>query len=116
MSKASSPEKMFEGISRFIDDSRNLLKEGAVMELSGLDEQVRGLCEQMLELSQDDRIMYADKLQKLLGELKKLGEELVVHRDAMVKEIQHISEHRKANVAYRTADASDDFGKKKEEE
>jgi hypothetical protein len=112
MNDKLDPEVLFEGISSFIKESHDLVNRGAVMELAGLDENVRRLCEQVLNMTQDDRIRYADKLQQLLGELRQLGEILVQQRDAVSSEFSGATQHRKASVAYNTADATDGYGKK----
>jgi hypothetical protein len=112
MSKSQKAEVLFADIAQFVSDSQSLLEQGAILELAGLDENVRMLCEQVLELSQDERIQYADHLQTLMADLQKLGEMLVAHRDSMGDDIRGLPQHRKASTAYRTADATDDFGKK----
>ena len=112
MSKAGSTEVLFEDITQFVSQSKALLEQGAMLELNDLDEHVRLLCEQVLALTQEDRLRYADKLQVLLQDLKNLGTELAEKRDAVVTEIRSISNHHKANVAYKMADATDDYGKK----
>jgi hypothetical protein len=99
----SSPEKLFNDISQFVSESRALLEQGAMMELAGLDERVKTLCDAVLQLSQSDRLVYAEQLQQLLAELKSLGEAMTTQRDAMADAIKDISSHRKASVAYRTA-------------
>jgi len=107
--------ELFDGISRFVQDSHDLLKRGAIMELKGLDDQVAALCKEVLLLSQDERVRYADDLQRLLGELNGLGEALTLHRDTMANEILNLSQHRKASVAYRTTDHTDQDAKKEPE-
>lgn len=116
MSKPKPPEQLFTDISQFVVESRELLKSGAMMELAGLDQRIAALCEQVLKLSQEDRLHYADKLQKLLAELKALGEEMVAQRDHMAEEIKAISAHKKANVAYKVSDSRDNFGKRGDDE
>ncbi len=102
-----NPDELFNGIAQFVSDSQALLLEGGMMEIAGLDDRVRELCEAVLELSQEERVRYADRLQQLLGDLNALGEALVVQRDAVSNELQGLSHHRKANTAYRIVEASD---------
>lgn len=101
------PPKLFEQIERFIAESTQLLQEGAIIELSGLDDHVRALCEAVLQLSQQERVEYADKLQSLLGDLNALGETLVAQRDQIGREISGLARHKKANTAYTVVEASD---------
>ena len=102
-----SPEKLFSDISQFVAESKSLLDQGAMMELAGLDERVRMLCDAVMQLSQEQRVLYADRLQELLSELKVLGEAMVIQRDAMAEVIRHLPSHKKASVAYSKADATD---------
>ncbi len=102
-------EKLFSDIHKFVSVGRTLMREGKIMELNGLDDQVKILCETVLQLTQEERIIYADWLQELLGDLKTLGDELVVQRDLVADEIRGMPSHQKANVAYRKVDASDGY-------
>lgn len=110
--KTQPPEALFNKITGFVTESRDLLKSGSMMDLQGLEARIQDLCQLVLGLSQDDRIKYADKLQVLLGDIGKLGEEMSSLRDVMAQEIRSISKHKKANVAYKVTDASDGFGKR----
>jgi predicted metal-dependent phosphoesterase TrpH len=114
MSKAENPppEQLFNDIAQFVTESRALLRDGAMMELAGLDERVKILCDAVLQISDQDRMRYASRLKDLLGELKALGDEMVAQRDQIAEEIRAVSSHKKANVAYRVTDASDNFGQR----
>ncbi len=98
-------QELFNNVAKFIADSKNLLEKGGAVELAGLDKQVHNLCNQILELSSEDRIKYADSLQILLNELNILGQDLTTQREALANEIRYLSSHKKASVAYKTADA-----------
>jgi hypothetical protein len=76
-----------------------------MVEMAGLDKQVQKLCAQVMELSEEDKIKYAGSLQWLLNELNVLGKELTIKREAIANEIRYLSSHKKASVAYKTADA-----------
>lgn len=107
---AKATDSLFREIEHFISESRKLLQSGDYLEMSGLDDQVRSLCETVLLLSQEERIAYADRLQKLLADLKALGDAMVVQRDQLADEIRSVSHHKKASKAYKIVDASDDYG------
>lgn len=104
MTTPITPQNIFDNVSKFVEDSRNLIANGSSVEMAGIDRQVQSLCSHILELSLEEREKYADMLQKLLTELKALSEDLVTQRDAMVHEIRYLSSHKKANIAYKTAD------------
>jgi hypothetical protein len=107
-----NPEKLFNDISKFVSDSRALLQQGTVMELSGLENRILLLCEEVLVLSQEERLIYAKRLQQLMADLAALGEEITAQRDAVAKEIQQLPGHKKANKAYRKPEADDKEDKK----
>lgn len=114
--KSASAEQLFDEIERFIEESHAILESGAMMELAGLDDQVRSLCDAVLQLSQGERVTYADRLQKLLGDLKSLGDAMVVQRDQLADELRNVSQQKKAHKAYRVVDASDDYGNRDDED
>ena len=101
----SEQQELFENIAQFVADSKVLIDKGAMVELAGMDKQVQILCERVLELSGEDRIKYADSLQGLMNELNILGKDLTQKREALANEIRYLSSHKKASVAYKTADA-----------
>ena len=113
---AKSTEILFSEISQFIAESRSLLDSGALMEMHGLDEQVRVLCEAVLQLSQEERVAASVPMQKLLTDLKKLGEDMVISRDKLADEVRQLSSQKKAAHAYKIVDASDSFGKRDDDE
>lgn len=106
---APHAEVLFKNIAEFIAQSQMLLREGAIVELSGLDEKVAKLCKEALALSDDDRTKYADLLSELLNSLTVLGEDMRRQQEAIVNEIRFLGSHKKANVAYKSADATDGF-------
>lgn len=104
---AKKAEALFEEISAYIAQSHVLLKDGALLELNGLDGRIQKLCEAVLTLSQDERVQYSDKLQMLFKELHQLGADMAQIRDVIADDLRNISDHRKANVAYKVADNVD---------
>jgi hypothetical protein len=115
MIKAEITEKLFNAISQFITDSRESLQKGEVVELTGLEGQVGTLCDAIMRLSDEERAIYATRLQELMTGLQVLGEELVAQRDKVEDEMRGLTQVKKANTAYRTAEASDNYTKSDEE-
>jgi hypothetical protein len=101
-----SPAALFDEIEQFVADSRAILDSGAIIEMAGLDDQVRSLCETVLQLSQEDRI----------GDLTQLGEAMVAQRDQLAEEIRNLSTQKKAAHAYKIADSRDGFGQRDDNE
>ncbi len=115
MSQHPSPDALFDEITRFVDNSKTLLESGAFVQLAGLDDQVRKLCESLILLSQEQRLKHADRLQQLLWSLSNLEETMMQYRDAIAEQVRGLSGHQKANVAYRTAEAIDNFKRDEDE-
>lgn len=109
-------KELFENIAKFVDDSRNLLTQGANAELSGMDKKVQELCAGVLQVSDDEREKYADLLQSLMDDLTALESDLVTKREALAHEIRYLSSHKKANTAYKISDAVDGKNKKDDAE
>jgi len=114
MNQEREHEELFKNIAQFVLDSKNLLDKNAMVEMAGLDNQVQNLCAQVLELSDADKVKYAGSLQWLLNELNTLGKELTIKREAIANEIRYLSSHKKASVAYKTADAKGELIDSKE--
>lgn len=108
------PETLFDDVEDFIQEGRRMLQEGALMELGGLEERVRTLCESVMQMSQEQRAQYADRMSALLADLTTFGNQLVAQRDAISAEMRQVSQHKKAHVAYRTVHG--DGGLKENEE
>ncbi|MDX1975858.1 MAG: hypothetical protein SFT92_09330 [Rickettsiales bacterium] len=107
-----SPDDLLNAIAQFIEESRVHIEQGAYTELSGLEDHVRTLCEAVMTLSQEERDHYSERLKFLFDELTLLGNVLVHKRDELNDQMKELSSHKKANIAYKVADASD---KKKNE-
>ncbi len=102
------PENLFNDIEKFVGDSRAMLKQGTLVELSGLENRILILCEEVAILSQDERLHYAPRLQQLMADLTALGEEITAQRDAVAEEIRQLPGHKKAHAAYRVIEATDE--------
>ena len=113
--KPFTTEQLFDQVESFINESSELLEADKLIELGGLDHQVMSLCETILHLSQEERLKYNQRLQQLLGDLQKLGENLVKRRDIVAEEIRGLGQHKKATTAYRVTESIDSYNPNKEE-
>jgi hypothetical protein len=104
---AQNPEALFQQVTQFIDESNTLLKDGAFVQLTDLDVQVDALCKEVLKLSGEQRVEYAERLQQVVASLQQLGENLAAARDEVNKQIGELPTHKKAHVAYQKMEASD---------
>ncbi len=94
-------EALFAEIAVYIKESHRLLEQGALLELNGMDEQVKVLCDEVMGLSDAQRVKYAERLQELFASLTMLEQVMRQARDAMSGDIRSISNHHHASVAYR---------------
>ena len=100
----------FAEMEHFIGECRKMVDEGQEPDMQGLDNKTGTLCEMILALSQDERVLHERRLQELLASLNTLGNEMRIKEG-----IKEIPQHRNASVAYKTADSRDNFGKRDEE-
>jgi hypothetical protein len=105
-------DHQFDRLTFFIEEGNKLLATGQSMELSGLEEQIDMLCGAVMDLPEVERVQYQERLTDLLNELTKLGKGLIEHHRDIVEELQSLPSQKKANIAYKTADSRDNFGKR----
>jgi hypothetical protein len=101
----------FTEMEKYIADSRKTLAEGKDLSLDGMDKRIAELCDKVWELMPEQRTLYEDRLRTLLENLNALGLEM----KAQMEGIKDIPQHRRANVAYKTADSRDNFGRRDED-
>lgn len=100
----------FAEMESYIATSRQKIAAGKDIELKGLDEKIEALCNLIISLSPEEQNLYQGRLEDLLGDLNSLGNELKTQMDGF----KDLPTHRHANVAYKTADSRDNFGKRDE--
>lgn len=110
MSSFKNPELMLQDVMGQLVHGQQTLEKGFVIDLSGMEREVEELCKAVLALPVQERENYAAGLEKLYRSLADFGDDLTKARDEIRRQIQTISSHRKANVAYKTADSRDEFG------
>lgn len=103
--KPMSPDQMLSEIEDFVKTNAALVEKGKFVELRGLDSQVEKLCHAVANLTREQAVAYADRLQALHTALTQLGEELTAERDSLRGKIENLSNFRKASVAYATSSA-----------
>jgi hypothetical protein len=105
-SLTQSLEALFSRLEAFVLESRACLAVDDVPDLDDLDNHVNTLCEFILRLSQHERLVHADRLQRLLADIQLLGENMIKKRDLIGVEISDISKRKKANIAYTATEVS----------
>ena len=96
----------FSELEKYIEGGRAAIAAGEELSLAGLDDNIDTLCTMIMALSEEERLMYEERLKELLGRLNALGLEL----KAQMEGVKELPKHRNASVAYQTADSRDNFG------
>ena len=97
----------FQEMEEYISESRIAVASGREIDLHGLNLKIESLCNMILDLSPDDQRLYEERLQDLLTNLNTLGVEMKAQFETL-----DLLTHRQANIAYKTADSRDNFGKR----
>lgn len=110
-----SVDAMFEQLAGFVAECRRLLSAGAMTDLAGMEVNVEDFCLEILKMSPEERLIHEPKLQALLSDLDLLAQEMMQAKAQLGAQILGASQVRRANVAYRTSDAVDNYKKPKDE-
>lgn len=100
---------LFDEMAQYIDRTRAILKEGRVSDLEELAPLAARLNEEASALTHEERARYADRLDEIVQGLIALEEELRGQKVEIGRELQGLSTAKKAAVAYRTTEASDNY-------
>ncbi|HPD82386.1 MAG: hypothetical protein R3D88_02295 [Alphaproteobacteria bacterium] len=73
MSKADAIVTKLEDLTRFIEEAQDKLREGEVLNLSHLDEEVARLCEETLTLPPQDAARVQPIMGTMISKLEELG-------------------------------------------
>ncbi len=116
MSNANlSPEILKKSIFDLVSECREKMQKG-IVDIAAVEGGVRAYCEAIASLPKEQGKLHKDDLNELMSVITKLGEELVVAREATKQELASLERLRKANVAYNSSDTRGGKFKKKEEE
>lgn len=106
-----TPKELLQQIRSFIAVSKEHVAAGGEVELSGLDEKVKDLCESVLDMPKSEADTYTAALQELAEDLTTLKAEMeTVQRDVR-QQLDALNLRQKAAKAYTTTEAVDKGGK-----
>lgn len=86
--------------SGVIERFRTCLAEGSVIDLTGLDRRIEGMCNAIIELPEDQRATVKATLIGLIDELNGLVEVLSRQQDKVSEELKGVASRQKAVSAY----------------
>ena len=91
-------------IERFVSESVSHAREGVDVDLSGLDEQIEKVTQQLMRLPPEEALGARERLQTLLDQMQSLGQNLHTQQAALRKQINGLNLQKKAHLAYRKTD------------
>lgn len=99
-------EALLKGLSDYISQAKGILEKGDFLELEGLDDQVKTLCDSVLSLKVEESLSFADELDGTMKELDELQKMFVESRDKLAGDMQDLGKHKKASVAYKQSETA----------
>lgn len=105
-------DALLKSVMGFISESRQQLGQGVLLDMSPMEENVQILCEIITQLDATERKAYAGPLESLYQQLSELGGDLTSVRDYLRSQMNELPTHQRANIAYKSADAVDNYGPK----
>lgn len=104
--QAGTPQQLLEQIRSFIEVTKVHVSQGGDVDLSGLDEKVRELCEAVLDMPKPEADDYAVALQELADDLTALKTGMEVVQKDVRQQLDVLNLRQKAAKAYKTSDAA----------
>lgn len=104
---SADAEALLAEFERYVNECNILLDEGREAELGGMKELGERLSAETARLTPQQRKQHAVRLEALLVALRSLAQALQARRDEVVHTVQATERGRRANIAYRAAEASD---------
>ncbi len=100
-----SAQQALQEVDDYIKKANSILESGEYMELEGLDDKVRGLCETIAHMTPEEAKEYKDTLTRLMQDLDGLQSSLNNSKDKLKEELAGVQTHSQANHAYRKSSA-----------
>ena len=97
------PEVLKKTVFDLVEECRENLKNG-LLDVSKVEHSVRAYCEAISALPEAEGAKNRQDLEDLMILITKLGDELVIARDSVKKELNSLERIRKATVAYSSHD------------
>lgn len=112
--KPQTPRELLDGILAFIATTREHVEEGGEVDLDGLDEKVRELCEAVLDMPKPEADTYAEELQTMAEDLTLLKASMEKAQKEVRQQVEALNLRHKAAKAYKTSEATKPAGNPKD--
>ncbi len=99
--------RIFEGVSSYIHELRELLESQGTVDAAPLDGKVQHLAQQISELPLEERLAYHPQLDQLQEALTVFEAELQDRKEALRIQLSTVGQHKQAHVAYRVREEAD---------
>lgn len=99
-----NPEQLQNEINRFLADAREKTGQGDMVDLQGLEEKIRRLCEVILTLQPGEARPYRETLSEIAGELEALRGELEAQQGEVRSQLEGLNLRHKAAKAYKSSE------------
>lgn len=111
-----TPRELLEGIMAFIATTREHVEQGGEVDLDGLDEKVRELCEAVLDMPKPEADSYADELHRMGEELTLLKADMEKAQKEVREQVDALNLRHKAAKAYKITEATKPANTKKDKD
>jgi hypothetical protein len=98
--QGTSPQQRLEALEQELARCAGMLDQGDVPSLSGIELEVKVLCDQVLQMPTGEAGEYIQRLQALSDAFSVLGEVMAEQRDALREELTGLQARQKAHRAY----------------
>lgn len=99
-------QALLASLNEYIADAKDIVERGEYMELAGLDERVKTLCDSVMSLKVEESMSFADELDATMKELDSLQKMFVQSRDKLASDMQDVGKHKQAAVAYKQSETA----------
>jgi hypothetical protein len=100
MSALRDIQTQLDQTSGVIERFRSCIAEGSVIDLTGLDQRIEGMCDAIIQLPEDQRVTVKATLIGLIDELNGLVELLSQQQDKVSEDLKGVASRQKAVSAY----------------
>ena len=99
-------EALLNGLNDYIAQAKEILERGDYLELEGLDDQVKALCDSVMSLQVEESLSFADELDATMKELDGLQALFMESRDQLADDMQGVGKHKQAAMAYKQSETA----------
>lgn len=99
-------KELFDGIRAYVAQAKEICAKGDYLELEGLDDQVKTLCEGVMHMPVEDSMTIKDDLQTMMAELDELQTLFEKSKDKLAHDMRGVEKHKQASLAYKQSETA----------